>query len=95
MTPKRHGRGDTGFQSVLADYRHNAFYGKSLSHSHGASEPGFARLAAPTPAAAPEPLPFCGGRRKTCYYPRMRDYIRRLVFCYTKEDAIVIYHILL
>ena len=33
MTPKRPGRGDTGFQPMLADHLHNAFYGKSLSHS--------------------------------------------------------------
>ena len=35
MTPKRHGRNDAGFQPVLANHGHNAFYRKNLSHRHG------------------------------------------------------------
>jgi len=61
MMPKRHGRGDTGFQPVLANHRHNAFYGKSWGHSNGASELSSAAAGDP-PARRPEGgiIPECG-----------------------------------
>ncbi len=34
MTPKRHGRSDTGCQLMLANTRHDAFFGKDLNHRH-------------------------------------------------------------
>ncbi len=59
MTPKRHGRSDTGFQPGLANHRHNAFYGSCWSHSHDASEPV---------------LPCCHDPRVPGYAARTRNY---------------------